>query len=77
MSDIEIKEKILDFLKKYYPKDFSIKEVAIGTGYHRNTVSTYLKVLEAGEEVYITRNFGKINLYSYFRKNLTKIDKNL
>ncbi|MBA7660262.1 hypothetical protein ES703_68264 [subsurface metagenome] len=33
-----------------------------------NTVSIYLKVLEAGEEVYITRNFGKINLYSYFKK---------
>jgi len=28
-------------------------------------------------EVYIARNFGKINLYSYFRKNLTRIDKNL
>lgn len=69
MSDIEIKESILDFLKKHYPKDFTIKEVAKETGYHRNTVSTYLKVLEAGEEVYIPRNFGKINLYSYFKEN--------
>lgn len=64
--------KISFISKKYYPKDFSIKEVAKGTGYHRNTISAYLKALEAGKGVYITRRYGKIKLYSYLPKKEAK-----
>ena len=68
MSNPEIKQKILDFLKSNYPKDFNIKEIADQTEIHRNTVSTYVKVLVAEKALKISRKMGKINLYSYLEK---------
>ncbi len=68
MSNPEIKQKLLDFLEESYPKDFSIQEVADGTGYHRNTISTYLKVLEAGGKIFITRTIKGVNLYSFVKE---------
>ncbi|HEC36712.1 hypothetical protein LCGC14_0517750 [marine sediment metagenome] len=65
MSNPEIKQKILKLLEKHYPKDFTIQEVANESGLHRNTVSTYLKVLVAEKKAFITRNIGKVNLYSF------------
>ena len=65
MSNPKIKEKIFSLLKRNFPKDFSIQEVADDTGFHRNTVSTYLKVLVAGKKAVITRSIGKVNLYAY------------
>lgn len=67
MSNPEIKEKILEVLLKHHPKDFTIQEVANETDYHRNTVSTYLKVLVAEKKAYISRNIGKVNLYSFLK----------
>lgn len=67
MSNPEIQKKILEVLEKHYPKDFSIQEVANETDYHRNTVSTYLKVLVAEKKAYISRNIGKVNLYSFLK----------
>lgn len=68
MSNPEIKKKILEVLQEHYPKDFTIQEVADEITIHRNTVSTYLKVLVAEKKAYITRNIGKINLYSFVKK---------
>ena len=64
MANPEIKKKILDLLTKKYPKDFSIKEIKEELGYSRGTISKYLEVLKAEKRIFITRNFGKINLYS-------------
>jgi len=47
MSDPEIKQKILKMLEEFYPKDFSIREIAEELKYNRGTISTYLKVLVA------------------------------
>ena len=68
MSNPEIKQKIVDFLQKHHPKDFTIQEVANETNFHRNTISTYLKVLVAEKKVSITRNIGKVNLYTFLEK---------
>jgi len=72
LSNPEIKQKILKFLEKHYPKDFTIQEVADKVLFHRNTVSTYLKVLVAEKKAMITRNIGKVNLYSILK---TKTEK--
>ena len=69
MSNPEIKRKILEVLQNNYPKDFTIQEVANETEYHRNTVSTYLKVLVAEKNAFITRQIGKVNLYSFLKEN--------
>ncbi len=68
MSDPIIKQKILKMLESHHPKDFSIKEIAEELHYNRGTVSTYLKVLVAERKIYITRTFGKMNLYSTLEK---------
>ena len=65
MLNPEYKELILVFLKKNYPKDFNIQEIADNTEIHRNTVSTYVKVLVAEDKLKITRKMGRIRLYSY------------
>lgn len=76
MSNPEIKQKILEFLKQYYPRDFSIQEVAGGTKLHRNTASVYLKVMVAEKKVVITRKIGKANLYMFLKlKNQNKFTK--
>lgn len=68
MSNPEIKQAILEMLGKYYPKDFAIKEIVEELHYDRGTVRTYLRVLEAEKKIYITRSFGKINLFSILKK---------
>ena len=68
MSDQKIRKDIINMLTKEYPKDFSIKEVADKIGYNRQTISKYLQVLKAEGRIHITRNFGKINLYSLVKK---------
>lgn len=70
MSDPRIRKDIINLLTKEYPKDFSIKEVSEALGYNRGTISTYLKVLKAEGLILITRNFGKIKLYSIKKQNL-------
>ncbi len=65
MSNPKIKRKIMEFLEKNHPKDFSIQEVADATQFHRNTVSTYLKVLVAEKKIIISRTIKNVNLYSY------------
>lgn len=64
MSDPEVKKKIIVFLKKEFPKDFNIQEIADEIKMHRNSVSTYVKVLVAEGKLVISRMIGKINLYS-------------
>jgi DNA-binding IclR family transcriptional regulator len=64
MSNPEIKTKILKFLSQNYPKDFTISEIVEEVKYHRTTVSKYVEVLKAEGKIVITRNFGKINLYT-------------
>lgn len=64
MSDPEVKKKIIVFLRKESPKDFNIQEIAGEIKMHRNSVSTYVKVLVAEKKIFISRTIGKINLYS-------------
>lgn len=68
MLNPDIKEKILNFLKKNYPKDFNIQEIADETKIHRNTISTYLKVLVAEKNIQFSRKIGNITLYSFINK---------
>lgn len=64
MLNVEIKKQILEFLKQNSPRDFNIQEIADSINVHRNTVSTYLKVLAAEKLIKITRKIGKANLYA-------------
>ena len=64
MLNPEIKQVIIKFLEKNFPKDFNIQEIADNVKVHRNTVSTYIKVLVAEGKAQLTRTMGKINLYS-------------
>lgn len=65
MADPELKNKILKFLEKQFPKDFNIQEIADELKIHRNTISTYLKVLEAENKIAISRSIGKMNMYVF------------
>jgi len=65
MSDPELKKRIIQFLKDSYPKDFNIQEVADELGIHRNTMSTYLKVLHAEKKITLSRKIGKMNMYVF------------
>lgn len=69
MLNLDIEKKILKFLQSNYPKDFNIQEIANEIKTHRNTVSTYLKVLVAEKKIIITRKMGKINLFSILKNN--------
>ncbi|MFX0029719.1 MAG: HTH domain-containing protein [Candidatus Hermodarchaeota archaeon] len=68
MSNPEIKSKVLSFLQENHPKDFNIQEIANTVNVHRNTVSTYVKVLVAERKLKISRKMGKITLYSYVKE---------
>ena len=70
MSNPEIKKKILSLLQKGYPKDFNIQEIADEVEIHRNTVSTYVKVLVAEGKLKISRTMGKITLYTFVKKDV-------
>jgi DNA-binding Lrp family transcriptional regulator len=59
----EIEKLILDFLQKESPIDFSIEEIAIRTGLHRNTVSKYVFGLEKEGKIQISRNVGRAKMY--------------
>lgn len=69
MSDPEIKKSILTFLRKEYPKDFSIQELADWKKMHRNSISTYIKVLRAEGKVAISRVIGNNTMYSIPQNN--------
>lgn len=64
MLDPEIKGRIVAFLQKFAPKDYSIKEIAEGVKIHRNTAGTYLKVLVAEGKIKLSRILGRIPLYT-------------
>lgn len=69
MLNPKIEQDILQFLKENFPKDFNIQEITNGVKVHRNTVSTYVKVLTAQGKIKLTRTMGKINLYSSSMEN--------
>lgn len=58
----------MQFLRDNFPKDFNIQEITNGVKVHRNTVSTYVKVLTAQGKINLTRTMGKINLYSFSKE---------
>ncbi|KKN22038.1 hypothetical protein LCGC14_0919200 [marine sediment metagenome] len=58
----------MEFLEKNHPKDFNIQEVADAAQFHRNTVSTYLKVLVAEKKIIISRTIKNVNLYSFINE---------
>ena len=59
----EVEKKVLDFLQREFPKDFSIEEIAMKTGLHRNTVSKYVFGLEKEKKLKISRNVGRAKMY--------------
>ncbi len=56
-------EEILAVLRKHYPRDLSIKEVAELSGYSRETVSKYLYGLEKEGKVKLNRVLGHTKLF--------------
>ncbi|MBD3215259.1 MAG: HTH domain-containing protein [Candidatus Lokiarchaeota archaeon] len=70
MLNPEITEKIITFLSENYPKDFNIQDIADAIEIHRNTVSTYLKVLVAEGTLKVSRKIGRIRLYTIATKQM-------
>jgi len=64
MLNPKIKQDTIQFLQNNFPKDFNIQEINDYIKVHRNTASTYVKVLVAEGKLKLTRTMGKINLYS-------------
>jgi DNA-binding transcriptional regulator YhcF (GntR family) len=64
----QLEQLILCFLRKEYPKDFSIEEIAIETKIHRNTVSKYLFGLEKEGKIKNTRTVGRAKMYTIVNK---------
>jgi predicted transcriptional regulator len=56
-------DEILAVLKKHYPQDLSIKEIAELSGYSRETVSKYLYGLEKGGKIKLNRVLGHTKLF--------------
>lgn len=61
----EIRGKILDFLKQHYPRDYNIQEIADAIEIHRNTVSTYIKVMIAAGDIKESRRIGSAIMVMY------------
>jgi len=64
MLNLKIRQDIIQFLRMEFPKDFNIQEIANNVKVHKNTASTYVKVLVAEGKIKLTRTMGKINLYA-------------
>jgi len=64
----EAEQKILECLKKEFPKDLSLEEIATKTGIHRNTVSKYIWGLEKEKKVTISRSVGRAKMYVVSKK---------
>jgi DNA-binding IclR family transcriptional regulator len=59
----EPEQRILSCLRKEYPRDLSIEEIAAKTSIHRNTVSKYIWGLEKEKKVEISRKVGRAKMY--------------
>ena len=57
------KGKILEAIKKKYPQDLSIQEIAEISKLSRETVSKYVGILEAEKKIALTRRIGKAKMY--------------
>ncbi len=67
MSKIELsemEERVLNFFRGEYPKDFTIQEVAENLKIHRNTASTHINFLERIEKLVLSRTVGRMNFYT-------------
>ena len=62
------KDKVFDAVKKAYPLDLSIVEVARETKLNRVTASTWLRVLEAEGKIVVSRKVGPVILYRLKKK---------
>lgn len=63
-----LEKSIIDLLKKEYPKDFSIEEIADILHIHRNTISKYLWGLEKEGKIKISRQIGRAKMYVAIKK---------
>lgn len=54
---------ILNLLRKEYPRDLSIQEIAEKTGIHRNTVSKYVFGLAKAGKIMSSRAVGRAKMY--------------
>jgi len=68
MSAEKQKEKILKELEKVYPCDLSTLEVAKATKTSKLTAEKYLKILEASNDIEISRKIGRVFLYRMKKK---------
>ena len=64
----EIKERVLEELRKVYPCDLTIKEVAQKAKISDITASKYLDVMAAAGEVEISRRIGRIPFFRLRKK---------
>lgn len=69
MTDgVELPRKILVCLRKFSPKDMSITEISVEIRAHRNTVSKYVAILEAGNKIVMTRRVENAKLFKIVEK---------
>ena len=63
-SEEKIEQRILDCLRKVYPRDLSMKEIAVAVGIDRNSLRGYLYALKKVGLVCPTRKIGRAKLYA-------------
>ena len=61
----EPEEKVFQFLKKLYPRDFTIEELAERLNMERSTIHNHLLFLKRIKRIIFTRKVRKSKLYSY------------
>ena len=64
----ESKDKVFDVVKKAYPVDLPIAEVARQAKLNRVTASTWLKVLEAEGKIEVSRKVGQAVFFRLKKK---------
>jgi predicted transcriptional regulator with HTH domain len=63
-SEEEAEQRILECLRKAYPRDLSTKEIAVAVGIDRNSLRGYLYGLRKAGLIYPTRQIGRAKLYA-------------
>lgn len=65
MSDEPLGQRILKHLEEVYPEDKSIEEISQALEIGRDTVSKYVKVLQAEGKVEKKREIGRAKMFVY------------
>ena len=65
MSDEPLGQQILKHLQEVYPMDKSIEEISQALGIGRDTVSKYVRVLQAEGKVIKKRTIGSAKMFVF------------